>query len=183
MLHRSVQCVQDSDREWWRTAFGASIEYALTRALVIEPVAGSETWVGAAGVQTVALGASPTDAALATAVMAGRAQWFATVTSRTAKPIMHIPPSMAPALVRGGVLFGTPDGEVHSIVGDRVVVGDGYDIATPHVFFTGEIIIHLAPVDDEGGPLPIPRLNDLTDFKNVIAAIDVAPCGIVRVGS
>jgi hypothetical protein len=150
---------------------------------VIQPVAGTEAWVGDAGVQTVTLGVTPTDAALATAVMAGRAQWFASVTSKDGNPVMHVPPSMAPALVRGGVLFGTPDGEVHSIAGDKVVVGAGYDITTPHVFFTGDVIIRMTDVDDEGGSLYRKRLNEKVDARNMAAAIDIAPCAIVRVGS
>lgn len=183
LLQRSVGCTEDDDATWWADAFGGSIEYALTRALVIQPVAGTESWVGDAGVQTVTLGVTPTDAALATAVMAGRAQWFASVTTKTGKPIMHVPPSMAPALVRGGVLFGTPDGEVHAFNGDTVVVGAGYETATPHVFFSSDVVIRMTAVDDEGGPLPRARLNDVVHARNIVAMIDVAPCGIVRVGS
>lgn len=183
ILRRGVTCVEADDDTWWSAAFKASIEFAVTRALVIQPVAGTESWVGDASVQTVALGGSPTDAALATAVMAGRAQWMNTVTSVKGRPIMHVPPSMAPALARGGVLGFGNDGEIYSIAGDPVVIGGGYEIATPHVFFTAGIKIELTPVDDEGGPLPQARLNTLINAKNILATIDVPPCGIVRVGS
>jgi len=183
ILRRGQFCKEDDDAAWWTAAFEKSLEFALTRALVIQPVAGTNAWVGDAGVQTVALGGSPTDAALATAVMAGRTQWFNTVTSVTGKPIMHVPPSMAPALARGGVLGYGNNGEVYSIAGDPVVIGDGYDVASPHVFFTADVEIYLMAADDEGGPLPVARINDLVDAKNIVAMIDTAPCGIVRVGS
>lgn len=169
-LRRSVMCSRDDDVSWFKAAFTGAMEYAISRALVIQPAAGAQTWIGDTGAQNAA------------SVTAARALWFSTVVSTTGNPIMHVPPSLAPGLVTAGVLMITTDG-VHSIFGDPVVIAPGYEKASAQVFFTGDIGVHLSGVDDEGGLLYRPQLNtDVIPF-NQIAAIDVAPCSIVRVGA
>jgi len=183
-LRQSVTCEQDDDKDWFKDAVQAKTDYVVSRALVMETPTGSDTWVGAAGVQSVTLAASPTAANWQTSVAAARELWVKSVVSRNDHPILHVPPSLAGQLMLAGLLQINGPEQVDSIWGDKVVISDGYDDpATPHVFLTGEIIVRLSELDDEGGPRYDRRLNDYILEAHRWAAIDLAPCAIVRVGA
>lgn len=182
-LRQSVKCEQGDDKDWFLAAVKGHLDYAVSRGLVTQYASNQDVWTGDAGVQTVPIGAATAPGRLA-AVIAARKQWFASVVSAVDAPILHVPPSMAPELVTSGVLAVNGPEDVHSVWGDRVVISAGYDeAATPRAFFSGEIIVRLTGVDDEGGPLYDRRINDYTLSANQFAAIDLAPCAIVRVGA
>jgi hypothetical protein len=182
-LRQSVSCEQDDDKDWFTEAVIAKTDYAVSRALVMETPTGADTWVGAAGVQSVSL-AGNTAANWRTAVAAARKLWVHSVVSRNEHPILHVPPLLAGDLLGAGLLQINGPEEVDSIWGDRVVISDGYDDpATPHVFFTGEIIVRLSELDEEGGVGYDHRINEYSLEAHRWAAIDLAPCAIVRVGA
>lgn len=183
-LRQSVTCEQDDDKLWFTEAVNAKTDYVLSRALVVETPTGSDTWMGATGVQSVALAATPTVANWRTSVAAARKLWTHSVVSRNDHPILHVPPVLAGDLVGAGLLQINGPEEVDSIWGDKVVISDGYDDpTTPHVFFTGEIIIRLGELAFEGPARYDHRLNDYILEARRYAAIDLAPCAIVRVGA
>lgn len=181
-LRQNVTCQQDDDKLWMERAFEATTEYAVSMALVVQPTSDAETWVGDPGVQSVAL-AGATQDQLVTACIAARKLWYQTVTTLEGKPTMHVPPSLAP-LLTGKILLQTGPEEVASIWGDDVVIAPGYELATnPRVFFTPKPRIRLTTVSDEDGIRYDTRLNNYVIPANRIAAIDIPPCAIVRVGT
>lgn len=176
LFRRGRFCEQDDDMDWFDDAFEANLELAATWALTVEHAAGSTSWTNGAGVQTVALAATPTDAQVVAAVEAGRRQWVKSVSTRDKRPIMHVPPQLAPMLKVQGVL----DNADKNIWGDRVVIGDGYD-EHPQVFWTGPINIYLGERTTEQTPKA--RTNDELTTADQVMAIAVPPCSIVRVGT
>lgn len=178
-LRQGVLCQEPDDGAWFREAFNGLAEYALTRALVIQAVAGTESWIGDDSVQVQTL-AGATDANMATALAAGRDLWFSTVVEPEGVPIMHVPPSLVSQLVRIGWLFVGDQG-IKSTLGDKVVVGAGYE-SDPHVFFTGSIIIRLNDTNLEDDLIHA-RLNESTIAVDRLGLVDVAPCSIVKVGA
>lgn len=181
-LRQNVTCQQDDDKSWMNDAFAARTEYALSVAMVVKPTTDSETWIGDPGVQSVAL-AGATQDQLVTACIAARKLWFQTVTTLEGNPTMHVPPSLAP-LLTGKILLQTGPEEVSSIWGDNVVIAPGYEMATnPRVFFTPKPRLRLTDVSDEDGIRYDTRINNYVIPANRIAAVDIAPCAIVRVGT
>lgn len=182
-LRQSVTCEQDDDKDWLLRAVQAKVDFIVSRALVNETVTGSDTWIGAAGVQSVALAATPTAANWQTAVAAARKQWIQSVVTTETHPILHVPPSLAGPLMAASLLMINGPEEVDSIWGDPVVISDGYDFAaTPKVFFSGEVIVRTTAWNDEGGVKYNHRMNDYLLEIDQWAAVDLAPCAIVRVG-
>jgi hypothetical protein len=181
-LRRGVLCERADDQAWVEKALEASLELALSRALVIQPIAGTTSWLGDSGVASVALGGSPTADDYGAAVMAARQQWINTVVSLEGGPIMHVPPSLVLTLVKAGVLQMNQQGEAATILGDKVVIAPGYDRAGARVFFSGSIKIAYMPIDSND-LLRRVRTNDSVVVANTVAIVDTAPCAIVRVGT
>lgn len=176
ILRRGSYCSEPDDLSWFARAFTAKLEFILTWMLTIEHSAGSETWTNGAGVQTVALGATPSVDQRVAAIMAARLQWESTIVADSG-PILHVPPSQAPALVAAGLIV--PDGSV-TVSGDPVVVGAGYD-KHPQVFWSGPITIALGPLNQQS--VPRSRLNEVVNALDQWARFEFAPCAVVRVGS
>ena len=181
-LRLPVTCERDDDMAWFEAAFRQWQERVVTRAMVVEPINNAETWIGATGVQTVTLAGSATDAQLEAAIFAAREQWRSTVFSSSPSPILHVPPSMTARLGRIGILQATNEG-TKTITEDRLVIGDGYDISTPHIFWSGEIKVLMSPINNRDGRVRRARLNDSVIPLDQLFAIDTPPCSIVRVGS
>lgn len=181
-LRRGVLCERADDQSWVEKALEASLEFALSRALVIQPIAGTTPWIGDSGVQSVTLPGSPTADNYGTSVMAARRKWFETVVSLEGGPILHVPPSLVLTLVKAGVLQMNQAGEAATILGDKVVIAPGYDRTGAAVFFSGSIRIAYMPIDSND-LLRRARTNDSVVVANTIAIVDTAPCAIVRVGT
>ena len=183
-LRESVECYQDGDVAWFDAAFKGLAEYAISRALVTQVVAGNESWIGDTAAQSVALVATPTDVQVAAAVSAARALWFSTVVEPRGAPVMHVPPSLAPTLVRAGILgyFPSKSNNELSIWGDTVVIAPGYEITTPYIFFTGSVIVRYTEPHVEEEAIHQARINNVIIPVDQLGMIDVAPCSIVRVG-
>lgn len=179
-LRQAVSCEQPDDKDWFAEAVKAKLEYVAGRALVTQFHPNVDTWIGDPTAQTVTL-AGTTAAQYRTAVADAYDLWNSSVIDVLAEPIMHVPPRIAPDLVSAGILMATGPDEQSSIYGGKVVVSPGYDL-NAKIFFTGEIVVRISVVDDEGGPLYAARINDVTLSSNQLMAIDVAPCSIVRVG-
>jgi hypothetical protein len=181
-LSRSVVCEKPDDQAWVEKVLEANLDYPLSRALVIQPIASTTSWLGDTGVATVTLAGSPTADDYGTAVMAARKLWFETVMTLAGGPILHVPPTLVPTLVKAGVLQVDQKGQATSILGDRVVIAAGYDRGNPNVFFSGEIKIAYMPIKSND-LLRRARTNDSVIVANTIAIVDTPPCAIVRVGS
>jgi len=188
-LRSSTLCQRDDDAAWFAEAIKTKLDYLASRALVLETVGGSDTWIGAAGVQSVALAGSPTPtvANWRSSIAAARKLWMKTVVSRSPNPIMHVPYSLHAEIASTGLIQITGPGEASTATGDKVVIADGYDeAATPRVFFSGEIVVRLGDGDGLPGYGQVQYDHRLNDWKleNVEwISVDVAPCSIVRVGA
>jgi hypothetical protein len=117
-----------------------------------------------------------------TAVAAAYDLWHKTVADSHSEPVLHIPPALAPDLQAANIITVTSPTEVSSVYSPKVVVSPGYDL-NPKIFFSGEIVVRISGIDDEGGPLHEARLNNVTISANQQLAVDVAPCSIVRLGA
>lgn len=177
-LYRTVACELPDDEKWLRAGLDDYNEVVLSRALVLQATTGTDSYTGHADVKTVTLAGS-TDTNLADGAAAGRKKWTEEVFGAGPAPIMHVPPLLAPALKRGGVL----DDSDKNIWGDKVIIAGGYDSGTPRIFFTGPVKYYLSGIEDGPGTARLPRTNDSLISLNELAMIDVPPCTIVRVGS
>lgn len=180
-LRQGVLCEQPDDKDWFRQAVGAKLEYVAGAALVSQWSTLVETWIGDAGVQSVAL-AGTSAAQYRTAVAAAYDLWHSTVADTASEPLLHVPPSLVPDLAAASILAVTSPTEISSVYSPKVVSSPGYD-KNPKIFFTGRVVVRVSGIDDEGGPLYEARLNNVTLSGNELLAIDVAPCSIVRVGA
>jgi hypothetical protein len=180
-LRQSVSCEGPDDKDWFRESARAKLEYVAGRGLVQQFAPTVETWIGDAGVQSVALPGTSA-AQYRTAVAAAYDLWNASVASSSGEPLMHVPPSLVPDLQAAGILSVTSPDEISSVYSSKVVSTPGYDL-NAKIFFSGEIVIRVGEPDDEGGALYFARINDVTLSMNTLMAIDVAPCSIVRVGA
>lgn len=176
-LSTPVGCEQNDDATWLVDALQEANNTLVGRALVTQPITGTDSYIGHGDVKSVAL-VTTTDATYASSVAAGRKLWMEEVVGGGLHPLMHVPPSLAPALSRGGVIL---PGQDKNIWGDTVVMSAGYDNANPRVFFTGKIEIYLSSIEGKDR-VRKPRTNDSVISLNQIALVDVAPCTIVRVG-
>lgn len=190
VLLRPVNCLRDDDESWLKDVMKTVEETALGRALVAQPVVGTESWVGDGAAGSVPLAADADAAALAQAVADAREQWYANVVSTKfdGHPIMHVSPDMAPRLVDAHIINATactdtPNCETNvcSIWGDPVVINAGYTI-DPKIFFTGDIVIHLSSIETSG-LMVASRVNRTRIDASEIAMIELDPCSIVTVGA
>lgn len=179
-LEMPVNCYRLDDMAWLEKAVDQENELAVTSALVTEVLTGVEyqNWVGADGVTEV------TGANLVAGTIDARQTWIKQVMGgdKGGQPIMHVSPWAAPDLMNGGIIqVAGNKGEAFSIYGDPVVIGDGYG-QKPPVFFTGPLDIYISSVQNMEGPIINTKNNRASLLVNQMAAIDVAPCTIVRVG-
>lgn len=179
LLQTPVTCEQDDDGEWLKKALQEANNTVLGRALVEQPIVGTDSYLRHADVKSVAL-TTTSDATYADSVSAGRVLWSQEVVGGGVHPLMHVPLSLAAALSRGGILL---PGQDKNIWGDTVVMSAGYDTGTPRVFFTGKIEIFVSGIEGSGERVRQARMNDSVIAVNQYALVDVAPCTIVRVGS
>ena len=182
-LTRSTMCEQMDDAAWLEKAIRTVTERTVGRALVIEAVTGSETWINGTGVQSVTLAGS-TVANKAAGVIDGRKKWFDTVVDPDVSgPGLHVPPEHLPDLVTGSVVVvDAATKEISTVWGDPVVVNAGYSRTGSNMFWTGSIGIHLD--DPDGlGPNRIARQNTVEFRLHRMAAIDLVPCSVVRIGT
>lgn len=179
ILTRSVVCEQPDDESWLRQALLDYDDFIASKALVVQPITGTDSYTGHADVLSVTL-TSTSDATLADSVAAGRKYWFGHVAGAGTQPWMHVPPSLAPALVRGGVLLA---GTGRSVWGEPVIISEGYDLAAnPRVFFSAPVKVFMNDPMTVGIHR-IPRTNDSQWAFNQEYMVDVPPCSIVRVGT
>ena len=178
-LARSAVCEQPDDGKWLEQALLDINDTVIGRALVVQAITGTESYTGHADVKTVTA-TTTSDATFASSVAAGRKLWMEQVAGAGERPLMHVPPSLAPALVRGGVILATGD---KNVWGDKIVISAGYDSAAPRVFFTGPVKVYLTPVEGAEEIVRAVRANDSIISVNEAAMIDIPPCSIVRVGA
>jgi hypothetical protein len=176
-LTRSVACELPDDAPWTMRALKEQNDRVAGNALVVQAIADTDSYTGHADVASVTW-TTTTDVTKGDSVTAGRKLWTDTIAGAGVHPIMHVPPSIAPALARAGILLA---GQDKNIWGDVVVINSGYDSTNPRVFWTGPIKIYLSTVEDPG-LMRIPRTNDSLVSVNQMVMVDVAPCTIVRVG-
>lgn len=186
---RPVRSARDDDAEWLAAALKASAELPVSRGLLVRqgrgPVLG-DTWLGSPEAFEVPAPAGTDGVALGDAISEGRAEFF----RRTLgiQPILHVNPDYALQLARAQVIDINPvNGEVISAWGDPVVISEGYyDIEgqtpTPPAFWTGPIKITLSEVNTEEITRAV-RQNKAMHQVTMIAAIDTAPCAIIRIGA
>lgn len=184
-LRQSTKVEQPDDKDWFRQAVPAKLEYVAGGYLVKEYIPAVATWIGDSGVQSVSLPGTSA-AQYRTAVAAAYALWQSTVVDPIGEPIMHVPPSLVADLAAANIVTVAPPTSqapvsLTSQFSPTVVSSPGYDL-NAKIFFTGEVIVRVSGIDDEGGPLYQARLNNATLSANMQLAVDVAPCSIVRVG-
>lgn len=170
-LQRRVSCHREDDLSWLADALKDSSEQAVGRALVVKPYLDAEVWLGNTAVTQAA------------SVEAGRTTWtngHVSVPSKT--PILHVAPEDLPALITADNVVVSDDGKkVYTVWGDPVVVNAGYAGFPP--FWTGDITIYLSSVQNTDELYRDIRANLVTLRAHRIAAVDIPPCSIVRVGA
>jgi hypothetical protein len=184
-LRRPVNCASRDDESWLKQALGDLEELALGRALVVQPVSGTDSWIGGTGVQEVPGTVDTADPdALGGLVSDARTLWFKTVVGQ--RPIIHVAPSLAPALVQAGVLkinCGDPNDSVCCVWGDQVVINAGYEApGGPSLFLSGPLKVQIMPPQTNGWEIDR-RTNRSLIVGNEVAMIDTDPCQIVRIGA
>ncbi len=177
LLQRSVSCELPDDRSWVEAALREQNERVAGNALVVQAITGTESYTNGPGVQSVAY-TTTSDATKGDSVAAGRKLWSDTVAGAGVHPIMHVPPTLAPALGRAGILL---PGQDKNLWGDPVVINAGYDTTNPRVFWSGPIKIYLSSIEDV--LVRAAQVNDSVIAANQMMLVDVAPCTIVRVGT
>lgn len=185
-LRRPVNCAAKDDESWLKQAMGDLEEMALGRALVVQPIDGTDSWIGGPGSQEVPGTVDTSDPdALGDLLSDARTLWFKQVVGE--RPIVHVAPSLARVLVKAGVLkinCGGPADSVCCVWGDQVVINAGYETSGgPALFLSGPIKAKLMPPETPGGWQVDPRTNRTLIAANEIALIDTDPCQIVRVGA
>jgi hypothetical protein len=179
-LSQPAQCAQPDDPEWLNGAMKDSLEFAIGRALVTQPITGfgeDGIWVGATDVVE-----EPAGATLAEGVAKGRTTWYSHVIPDGGKrPLLHVSPTSAPALAVAGVLHVLSTGETVTIWGDDVVMSPGYDIADPLAFWTGPIKVTVSSAETTDQVYNT-RQNRAQVTSGLVAVVDIPPCSIVRVG-
>jgi hypothetical protein len=188
-LDRKTISARDDDEEWLRKALKESAEIPVARGLLVRQGWGSalgDTWLGNSNAYQVTAPTLTDGVALGDAISDGRAEFF----RRTIgiRPILHVNPDYALVLSRAQVIAIDPvTGDILTAWGDPVVISEGYyDIpgmtATPSAFWTGPITITLSDVNKEE-VIRQTRMNRERFQVTMLAAIDTAPCAIVRIGA
>lgn len=184
-LVRNVRASQDDDADWLKTALREAAEIPVARGLLIQQADG-DTWIGNPDVQEIPAPALTDKAAVQKAVTDARSAFFAKTFNLA--PILHVNPGAALALKDAGVIQLDPtSGDDRTVWGDPVVISEGYtDIpdltAVPVAFWTGPIEITLSAVNDED-IVRSTRQNKVMHQATMVAAIDTAPCAMVRIGA
>lgn len=184
-LVRAVRASQSDDADWLKKALREAAEIPVARGLLIQQAEG-DTWIGNAAVDQVPAPALTDLPAVRKAVSDARAAFFGKTFGLV--PILHVTPNSAIALRDAGVIALDPtSGDYETVWDDPVVISEGYyDIpgltAVPIAFWTGPIQITLSEVADEDIVRAV-RQNKEMFQATMIAAIDTAPCAMVRIGA
>ena len=187
-LDRKTISARQDDEEWLRKALQESAEIPVARGLLVQQGWGSalgDTWIGNPNTEQVTAPTMTDEDAVGAAVSEARAIFFRKTIG--IRPILHVNPDNAIDLKRADVLLDPNDnGDIQTVWGDPVVISEGYyDIpgltATPPAFWTGPIQITISDVQKEE-ILRTSRMNRERYQVTMLAAIDTAPCAIVRIG-
>lgn len=163
---RSLMCTQEDDEAKLREATKAATEPGVGVALCYEAAEGNDTWIGDNGVWTAA------------DIATGRQVWL---DHNVGRPALHLADDMVLAAVNdpaNRVVLPVGD-EFRTIWGDPVVNSPGY--LPGAVFWTGPITVYLSTVDTD--LLYNARNNDARVVANVVAAVDMPPGQVVRIGA
>ena len=187
-LTRSTRNAREDDARWLIEALRLSAEMPVARGLLVRQGMGnamSDVWIGSPDVEGIVAPALTDANAVAAAVSEARERFFRKTLGIA--PVLHVNPGSAIALKRAGVVELKPDtGEDTTAWGDPVVISQGYSnipdlTASPVAFFTGPITITLSEIKEED-VIRATRQNKLVHQVTMLAAIDTAPCAMVRIG-
>jgi hypothetical protein len=188
-LDRKTIMARDDDADWLRKSLQDSAELPVSRGLLVRQGWGSalgDTWLGNPNVASVPAPTLTDLDAVAASVSESRRIFFQKTIG--IQPILHVNPAQAVRLKKAGVVDLDPvNGENRTAWGDPVVISEGYyDIpdltATPMAFWTGPIQITLSDVNKEEVIRAV-RQNRERYQVTMLAAIDTAPCAMVRIGA
>lgn len=182
------------DEDWLRTALRDSSEIPVSRGLLVRQTQGiqrngdsifSDVWIGSDDAEEVPAPDLGDPDTVAASISEGRRIFFAKTFG--IQPILHVNPANAIALKRSGVLELDPvNGDDRTAWGDAVVISEGYyDIpdlsAVPVAFWTGPVRVTLSDVNKEE-VIHASRQNRKRLQVSRLAAVDIPPCSIVRIG-
>ena len=181
-LDRPTNCTEDDDASWLSKALANSLELGVAQALVSAPGGGTDAgvWFKHSSVTNTEGGGTGT--VDASTIGLGRSDWFAhTVWDRKVKPLLHLPPALAPELAAAGLLHVTGTGETITVWGDDVVMSPAYDWAGGKwAAWTGPIKVDVSATETTG--TIVNRQNRASTGDTVLFRIDTPPCSIVLVG-
>lgn len=184
-LVRNTRAGQEDDGDWLRKALREAAEIPVSRGLLLQQADG-DTWIGNASVDEVPAPTLTDKAAVQKAVTDSRALFFSKTFAL--EPILHVNPGAALALKDAGVITLDPvTGDDRTAWGDKVVISEGYNdipdlTAVPIAFWTGPITITLSEVNEED-LVRTTLQNKVMHQATLVAAIDAAPCAMVRIGA
>jgi hypothetical protein len=182
---RNTRAARDDDEQWLANTLRDNAEIPVSRGLLVRQGI-ADTWIGNPDVDEVPAPAPGDNDALATAITDARRLFFGKTFGL--QPILHTNPTSAIRLRKAGVIELDPaNGEDRTPWGDPVVISAGYyDIPglspVPPAFFTGPIEITLSDVNAEDIVRSV-RRNKVMYQTTMMAAIDTAPCAMVRIGA
>lgn len=168
---RSLMCSQDDDEKWLDKTVKDTLERAIGLAMCVNHSEGTETWIGDDDVvEETSTGTMSTDVASA------RATWLA---NNPGTPTLHVSDDLLPGLLGAHIIVADPKEGIATVWGDPVVNSPGY--LTGVAFWSGPVEIYVSSTDTD--MIFNVRNNASRVIGNLIAAIDMSPYQIVRVGA
>lgn len=182
---RSTMCELSDDGTFTKDVTETAVSLGVAAALFLGPGSGAPTdsspWIGHPDATFIG------SATALTGVNIGRARstWFQKIAyAKPTNPIMHVPPSLLPALADAKVVYGVGD-ELRTIWGDEVFASPGYDWwggADGFVMWTAPIKVTVMPVETNDDTQYDVRRNHALTVANTAVLVDTPPCGIVSLG-
>jgi len=162
-IHRSLTCSEDDDQKWLREITKLAAEPGVGLAACIEAAAGNDTWIGDGNVNEAAT------------IQAGRVLWK---THNVGPPALHLADDKVVTALTSHEILAVGD-QMVTAWGDPVVNSPGYKQGA--AFWTGPIIVYLSDIDTD--MLYNVRNNDGRVIANLVAALDMPPNQIIRIGA
>lgn len=185
-LARGTRNARESDMDWLKRTLRKAAEIPVARGLMVRQGL-ADTWIGNPDVEEIAAPTLTDRAAVQDAVSDARQAFFGKTFGLD--PIFHVNPANMLALRDAGVIQLDPvSGEDRTVWGDPVVISEGYHTIagmtpSPVAFYTGPIEVSLGSVKAVEEIMRSARTNRLVEQVTMLAAIDTAPCAMVRIGA
>jgi hypothetical protein len=169
-LEPPLACLEGDEEAWLKTKVFESLDLPVGRAIT-RGILGSDAWIGNPDVKSESKGSG----ALGEPILAGRNRWMRNIFGL---PMLHVSLDQILPLVKEQVIRWTEAGDLLTVWGDPVVFSAGYEPET--LFWAGDIEVRVSAIDTD--VLLRARENMSTIRAEMVVAVDMSPCSIVRIG-